>query len=334
LQGSSFGSANVGSSGITPNGSYPYGYYITANGGPFANWPGNTNVYNAMLAAIQNFATQWDGNANLEAFVMCADDVMYPNSGTGLAGASFYATLANLMLAIKSYFKHTNVALQMAGAQLTAGQSYVQTLVQAGVLVSRSDMEGASAWDDTSNSITFTGVPNGTSATLAGGSIPWPGNTFTCKITSTGQVVQMTTTNGSSAVTFSPAVTGATTTAASCNRAWPLMGPAMQAWANLQSPGSSWNPPTPALQTYSTSIMFGEEGDWSDTTQSPVGPGYTGAQMAAACNDSVTGGVGWHASHMLITYSNATTWANRTTNASNGAFNVPLTNTAYPSVYG
>jgi hypothetical protein len=325
LTNSTYGSAQT-------NGSYPaqspylYGWYLGGNTGYWANWVTNSAVYNALLAAIQNFATQWDGNANLEAFVMCADDAMGPAT---LNFSTYLTQLTNLMLAIKGMFKHTNVALQMAGAQSTLGQSYVETLVQAGVLVSRSDTFGATAYTDTAKSITFTAPPTGTSATLTS-ALAWPGGSYTCLL-STGQTVTMTQSTSSpyTAVTFSPAITGSPTVNATCSWAWPGAGPAMQAWAGQTSAFSSYVPPTPALQTYSTSIMFAEEGDFWDTITTPVFPQAHVTDMAAACNDSVTGGIGLHCSHLLLSYGNSSVWSARLSEAQS----VALTNTGYPSVY-
>jgi hypothetical protein len=332
-QNSSFGAANVGTSGVSVNPSYPYGWYEQQTGGYGANWVGNTNVYNALLATFQAIASQWDGDPRFEAIIVVADDVMYPYNGTGLQGSTYFTQLTNLMLAIKSYFHHTNVVLQIAGQQSTASQQMVQTLVQAGVMMGASDTAGATAWNDTYTSVTFSSI-SGTTGTLASPLAGWEaGNTYTCKL-STGQTVQMTVSTSSpyTAVTFSPAVTGSPSATATISYAWPQLGPEMMAWAGIQSAFSSWAPPSPALQTYSTSFMEAQEGDFSNTVGSPAFPTtFTAADMVQALNDNVTGGVGYHGSHFLMSYGNSTAWAARLAsyNGTSG-----LTNTGYPSVYG
>lgn len=331
LQNSQFGAPLT-------NGSYPaqapynYGWYIGENTGYWANFITNTNVYNAMLAAIKNFAQQWDGNPNVEAFIMCADDAMYPDPSLGVGGSTFWTALTNLMLAIKSYFKHINVCLQIAGDQSTAGQQYVQTLVQNGILVSCSDTAGASLWQDTYTGISFTSI-SGTNGTLISNLKGWEaGNTYTCAL-STGQVVQMTvsTTAPYTSVTFNPAVTGNPSANATINAAPPQLGPAMMAWMGVQSAFSAWQPPTPGLQSYSSAFMQAQEGDLWNTLTNPVyGSGkITLPDMVAACNNQVTGGVGYNASKLYVSIGNSSVWAARLA----ALQNLKLTQTAYPPVY-
>ena len=325
-----YGPAQVGTSGCPNDGVHIYGWYEQQDGGYGANWQ-NSNVQTKMLAAVQNFATLWDGQ--IEAFVFCADDVMYPFTGTGLTGSGYFTALQTILLAIKSYFTKSNVALQMAGSQTTQAQQMAQTLVQAGVLVSWSDTGGATFWNNTYHNFNFASIPSGTSGTLTS-ALPYPGNIYQVKITSTGQQVTMTTdSGGTTAVTFSPAVTGATTTAASRNQFPPLLPPMQQAWVGVQSPFSSWT--VINLQTYSTSIAFVEAGDvYTGAGISPIFPTTpTPTDICNACNDVVPGGYkGLHSSHRLWTYDSAfpATWsAILAAIAAN-----PVTNTAYPPVYG
>ena len=349
LTHSTYGNANVGSSGASPQAPFLYGWYTQQTGGYSSMWMdgngGISNVGTAMLAAIANFASQWDGNAHLESFQFCAEDDMYPYNGTGLGNDNYFLSITAIMLQIKSYFQHTNVVLQIAGSQSTIGQSHIATLVQAGVLVGCSDTAGAPAWNDLVYSISFTSAPTtGNTSAVLTSSNPWPGGQYST-VLSNGQTVSMQELFSGSFtnVNFSPAVSSNCPNAnATRNFAWDSLGPGMSAWANRVCGNSSWSPPSPALQTYSTAIMQAQGGDfWDNSSGGQVYPWYNGslgghangftvAQMAQACNDNVSGGVGYHASHLYVTYDPGANWAARVTDMTNN----PLTNTAYPPVYG
>lgn len=329
-----YGAGAYGSSGVASTGAS--GFWVQGTGGYCANWQ-NTNVQLAMLNTIKAFANQWDGNTYFEAFVMCADDNMYPYRGTGLTGDQYYITLEYILKQIKSYFKHTNVALQMAGAQDTEGQQYVANLVQAGVLVSCSDTDGNIAWMPTTDTIKFD-VLSGTTGKITPGWVPpWPGQYYTVQL-STGQQLKMKTDlAGSNAVTFNVAVSGSPSLTATKDLVAGL-GPAMNAWFGFQFVGSNYVPPTPALQTYSTSIMFVEGGDISaGAGGGPFSNVPSVTSIVQACNDNTVGGFGYHASHVLFTYFSSiaeggtaqSLWPAVMANLNS----VSLINTQYPPVY-
>lgn len=355
-----YGSGQTGCGMSNPN---SYGGWWANQSGSYSANIENAAVQARLIALMQQLATVYDGDPVLDTVMFQAMDFHYPCSTlTSLTGAPYYTAWENIITATRTAFAHTNVSIQVAFDETGDAQSenFTKWLVATeGGAVSVSDTYGATAWTGYQSASgaceqsggAFTGTPSGTSGTLASN---WvcdgsPGVTTAGNIfgliqlggSSTQGPLSPTLTNGSTAITWTPSITGSPTNAFSVNPA-PLYfaQQGMQAWFGIAPKGSGYTNPATSLQSLLTSFPLVEAGDMCAGGSIPAVAGfpvnYNPADILAAAN--LTGTNGYEASRVYFTILDGTqctansnaVWTNVVT-----AINAtPLTNITYPTAPG
>jgi len=259
-----YGPAVLGHSGLANPNDYG-GFWVQGTGGYAANFV-NPNVQARLIALIEAIGTHYDSNPLFEGIILCANDDMYPVSGSGISEGQYLGALQAILSASTAALPTSNVGIQNAWAgEPTASQQFEQWMLEHRVLPASSDTAGEPAW---------------------------------------------------------------TTSYAPANLSW-----GVQAWLGVQSPGSTWEPPTPALQSLGHAMMDIQGGDI--TTPSVYPTAYTPLEITQACNAQ------YSCSHVFWSYLTASDsfagftvppaaqWPNLLATVQTN----PLTSTSYPASY-
>jgi hypothetical protein len=351
-QTSTYGAAIIPSgSGVTVDGTYPYGYYVT-EAGFWVNFT-NSNVMGRIQSLLQALGNHLDSDPYFEGIIMCAWDVASPYPGTGITDAQYFGTQPAsgnsagrelILQYAKQYFPNCNV-IEQTGWSIPSGnetnpQLHAQWCVQNAILLSCSDTMGTAGFGAgdfplaslCSGNGQWSSAPTGTSGTLAN-SQHFNGQSGIYQMAfNTGQTVTATFNNGSGNVTWTPTVTGSPSVSGTTIQYAPMnLDEGVNAWMGLAYGTSSWTPV--ALQTYGSFFAEIQSGDISNDSQ--VWTEYfTPQSIATACN--ATGSSGYKASHRLWTYltsANTSVTYAWWTNLAPAVASIPVTNTSYPSVY-
>jgi hypothetical protein len=339
LSNSSYGNADMGSSGISGN--PPYGVSAGEGGGIVPNFL-NANVMSALQNLIAALAAAYDNNPYFETFSIISTDTLGGYSGTTLGnGSAFCNAMQSLYAYCKSVFLHTNVQVENGFGGISQS-NLTQWCFQNGVLVGCSDTAGNSSFQTNYQTLPI-GSISSTSLTLTGNSWCTSGGNWTANNNSAtlnvlfndGETRSVNFTYGSNTATWTGALTGSPTTA-TCAFMPGLASQAIQTAFNLSVPGNNnWPSISPAPMTYSSLSMDIEPLDMTGAgAGSPYPTNFTPSDICVALNTQYNAG---HAYWWMMGPGfgsdngvSAADWASSVIPAIQAN---PIVNTAYPSVY-
>ena len=353
-----YGNCDPGSSGYTPT-SGVYGIAAGSAAAEVPNW-NNANVMGrvqALIAALgqgvgfTNGFAGYDSNPTFDSIRIYSTDVLLGYAGTAIAsnsGSVAWAAFQQILEWCLEYFPTTNVSIQ--GGFGTRMTPLAVWMGPNGVLSGCSDTAGATMWSPTNQPLglvtnggsnNWASPPSGTSGTMVDPFNGWEGRDYFAgtypmqmQLPASG-VVTATFSQNSTTVTFNRSVSESATTGTT-------VGPAPYVFANSMTTylgiGGNWNnqwtPVSPALTTYSPSIMDIENQDL-------VGPKNAFPDIFLPADICSSLNIYYNAAYAFWWMMGGSYGPDNGVSAGDWATSVipaiqatPLINISYPSVYG